>query len=295
MTTLRGWLKSWLPRPVWVLLRRTWNYARRLGYWALVLIEVRGDGAREALKLYLSALAAPVTALRELDEWGNPALLFDTWVRVDGSYRFHCRRASDDLWVVVPSGQGAVRKALVKRLKPGGVFVDAGAHIGAITVLGARLVGSHGRVVAIEMVPDTARRLRDHLELNGLGWVSVVEGALSDIGGQDIVAKMPPGLAGQASIVRTAFAKDEFIEVHVKTTTLDHVVEDLPRLDVLKVDLEGAEALAFDGGRETLSRTRCVIFEDWVGRGHGREAAERVAGAGFELRRLDGINMIGVR
>ncbi len=295
MSAFRDWLKSWLPRPVWVLLRRTWSYVRRLGHWTLVLIEVRGDGAREALKLYLSALAAPVTALRGLDEWGNPVLLFDTRVRVAGSDRFRCRRDSDDLWHVLPSGQGAVRKALVERLKPGGVFVDAGANIGAFTVLGARLVGSHGRVVAIEMMPDTVRRLRDHLELNGLGWVLVVEGALSDIGGRDVVARVPPGLAGQASIVRTAVAKDDLIEVHVKTTTLDDVVEDLPRLDVLKMDLEGAEALAFDGGRETLSRTRCVIFEDWGGRGHGRDAAKRVTGAGFELHRLDGNNMIGVR
>ena len=207
MSGLRDRLKMWLPRPVWVLLRRTWNYFRRLGYWALVILEVRGDNLLESLKLYLSAIAAPITALPKLDDWGNPVLLFDTRVRVAGHDRFRCRRNSDDLWHVLPSAQGTVRKALVERLKPGGVFVDAGANIGAFTVLGARLVGPQGRVVAIEMMPDTARRLREHLELNGLGWVHVVEGALSDIGGQDVVAKVPPGLAGQATIVQEAFAK----------------------------------------------------------------------------------------
>jgi len=284
-----------MPRPLWVLLRRISNYFRRLGHWVLVLRELRGDGMGEALKLYLSALAAPVTALPALDEWRYPRLLFDTHVRVGRSDRFHCRRATDDIWHVLPSGQGAVRRALARQLKLGGVFVDAGANIGGFTVFGARLVGSDGHVVAIEMMPDTARRLRENLEVNGLGWVQVIEIALSDVGGQEVIAKMPPGLAGQASIVRADSSMGEFIEIRVKTTTLDDVVGDLPRLDVLKVDLEGAEALAFDGGREALSRTQCVIFEDWGESDHERAAAERVTSAGFKLRRLDGLNMIGVR
>ncbi len=295
MTAFKDWVRRWMPRPLWVLLRRISYYFRRLGYWVLVLRELRGDGMGEALKLYLSALAALVTALPGLDEWRYPRLLFDTCVRVGRSDRFRCRRATDDIWHVLPSGQGAVRRALARHLKPGGVFVDAGANIGGFTVFGARLVGSDGHVVAIEMMPDTARRLREHLEVNGLGRVQVVEMALSDVGGQEVIAKMPPGLTGQASIVRADSTTDELVEIRVKTTTLDDVVGDLLRLDVLKVDLEGAEALAFDGGREALSRTQCVIFEDWGGSDHGRAAAERITSAGFKLRRLDGLNMIGVR
>ena len=79
------------------------------------------------------------------------------------------------------------------------------------------------------------------------------------------------------------------------TTSLDIVTRDLPRIDVLKVDLEGAEAIAFAGGTSTLSRTQCVIFEDWGGRGDNAKATEICARAGFTLRRLDGNNMIGVR
>ena len=81
----------------------------------------------------------------------------------------------------------------------------------------------------------------------------------------------------------------------MQTTTLDHVTEDLPYMDLMKVDLEGAEARAFDGGREALSRIQSIVLEDWGGSKLGRSAAERIADAGFELHRLDGNNLIGVR
>jgi FkbM family methyltransferase len=291
----RNWSKFWLPRPLWVLLRRGWAYLQRLGWWVRVLAEVRGDGAGEALKLYASALASPITALRRLDQWGNPLLLFETRVRLAGGDRYHIRRFSDDLWHVMPSGQGAVRAALARHLRPGGVFVDAGANIGGFTVPGARLAGSGGTVVAVEMMPETARRLREHLKMNGLDTVRVVERALSDNAGYEVVAKMPAGLSGQASIVWPGHPQSRFVEARVQTTTLDDVVEGLPNVDLLKVDLEGAEAMAFGGGAAALSRTQVVIFEARDGTDEAREAMGLIVAAGFELHRLDGSNMIGTR
>jgi len=286
-------VRARLPRPLWVLARRGWSYLRRLRHWLLVLAEVRGDGPAEALKLWLSALAAPSTALPRLDDWRNPVLLFDTRVRVAGD-RFLCLRAADDLWHVLPSGQGAVRRAIEQHLPPGGVFVDAGANVGAFTVFGARRVGSGGSVIAIEMMPDTTGRLRRHLALNGLEAVRVVEAALSDAAGQEVVARMPAGLAGQASIVQTELGLGG-LELRVRTTTLDEVLEGVERIDVMKMDLEGAEALALAGGRNALSKTRCLIFESWASGEAGQGAAVIAEEAGFRLARLDGNNVIGFR
>lgn len=145
------------------------------------------------------------------------------------------------------------------------------------------------------MMPDTAARLRHNLGLNGLDRVRVVEGALSDTEGAEVTATMPADYHGQASIVAERPETDELVRVRIRTLTLDGVLADLERIDVLKLDLEGAEVQALKGGGVTLARTRCVIFEDWGGRGAGREAADRIAAAGFRLRRLDGINMMGVR
>jgi len=291
---MKEWIRRQLPRPLWVLLRRCWTYFRRLGHWLRVLAEVGGDDPVEALKLYASALAGPVTALRGLDEWRYPHLLWNLRIRSGGN-RFFCRRGLDDLWHALPSAHVEVRRVLAERLEPGGTFVDAGANIGGLTVVGARFVGPAGKTIAIEMMPETARLLRRHLAQNGLDWVEVVDEALSDAPGQEVVATMPAGMTGQASIARDDDAGGELERVRVRTTTLDIVTQDLPRIDVLKIDLEGAEGMAFAGGRETLARTQCVIFEDSNGSGTGAETRELVARAGFTLARLDDLNMIGVR
>ncbi|MDH3665810.1 MAG: FkbM family methyltransferase [Paracoccaceae bacterium] len=288
-------VRRWMPRPIWVLLRRISTYIWRLGHWVNVLREARGDGTSEAIKLYASAIVAPITALTDLDLWLDPQLCFDVKIRVNGSDRFLCRRGLDDLWHVLPSAQGGLREVLADRLHPGGVFVDAGANIGGFTVFGARRVGPDGQVVAIEMMPETASRLHAHLVENGLNWVQVVEEALSDMPGREIIATMPRGLPGQTSIIPREPIADRLENVPVRTTTLDIVTRELPQIDVLKVDLEGAEALAFKGGAQTLSRTRCIIFEDWGEHGDNTEATEICSRAGFTLRRLDGNNLIGLR
>ena len=48
------------------------------------------------------------------------------------------------------------------------MFVDVGANIGYYTILGSKLVGSKGVVVAVEPVPDTVRVLRLNLRLNNI-------------------------------------------------------------------------------------------------------------------------------
>ncbi len=295
MTSFKEQVRRYLPRPAWVGLRRAWTYLRRLAHWGIALVRVRGDGAREAGKLYLSALAAPVTALPAIDRWRYPMLLFDTRVRAGRADRFFCRRHTDDLWHVVTGRHGSVWRAIAAHLEPGCVFVDAGANIGGFAVSAARLVGPSGSVVAFEMMPETAALLRDNLARSGLQRVRVVEGALWDRADAEIVATMPAGLHGQASVARDFDGRGETVESRVKTLTLDHALADLSGIDVLKFDLEGAEVRAFEGGREILARTRFVIFEDWGGKNQGREAAEWLAGAGFVLRRLDGTNMIASR
>jgi hypothetical protein len=62
----------------------------------------------------------------------------------------------------------------------------------------------------------------------------------------------------------------------------------------MKVDLEGAEAQAFAGGRLALAKTRCLIFKLWPGQSDTR-SAEIAKAAGFRLSWLDGSNLIGRR
>ena len=287
----KAWVRAWAPRFLWVLARRIYTYLGRLSLWLRILGQVRGTSFVDSMKLIASAMAAPVTALSELDKWRDPALLFDARVRAGGS-TFHCARMSDDLFHVFPSAQLGVRKALGRYLRPGDVFVDAGANIGVFTTFGARQVGPEGRVIAFEMMPGTAARLRDHLEVNGITNTKVIEGALSHRAGETVEAVQPAGSFGQASIARAPGERDATTRLSVQTITLDECLNDVAQIDVMKLDIEGAEPAALRGATACLARTRYLVFEDW---GVESEATEIARAAGFSIERLDGNNVVGIR
>src|SRR5882757_11121436 len=71
-----------------------------------------------------------------------------------------------------------VQEALRRLLAPGDVFYDIGANVGFFTILGARLVGPQGHVVAFEPVPACARAVGRNIELNGFAHAEIREAAV---------------------------------------------------------------------------------------------------------------------
>src|SRR6266446_1618018 len=72
-------------------------------------------------------------------------------------------------WPAVDNYEPDVRAALLRFLKPDDTFLDCGANIGYFSVLAGGVVGSGGRVVAIEANPVTYRLLERNLKVNGWG------------------------------------------------------------------------------------------------------------------------------
>lgn len=153
-------------------------------------------------------------------------------------------------------------RELHRFVKAGDVFVDVGANIGLYTLKAARLVGPAGRVVAVEPGRAAAELLDANLALNRYGHVSVVRKALSDRSGEAMLHHIPAGNDPQAFSLLTDGSAPGAEQV--ETTTLDALVAQLglPRVDCVKIDVEGAEALVIDGGRETLARWHpTIVFE----------------------------------
>lgn len=155
----------------------------------------------------------------------------------------------------------------------------------------ARKVGPSGQVIAVEMLPETANILRDHVMVNRLDHVNIVQMALSDCPAELVEATVTPGKFGQATMARadrreTAAAK----RASVSTTTIDGVASATSgQIAVIKLDLEGAERLALRGASARLARTDAVIFEQLNGDNRARDLLEN---AGFALRALDGNNLV---
>jgi FkbM family methyltransferase len=142
----------------------------------------------------------------------------------------------------------------------GGVIVDVGANTGTYALLAALLPSI--RVMAFEPNPQTFEWLRDSLRRNAvLDRVDAFQLAASDRNG-DAMLSVP---RWKESVLAT-LSKPRYFEadgvVQVQTTTLDSFLKDHPlsRIDVLKIDTEGAEKFVLQGARETIGRFRPIMI-----------------------------------
>jgi len=267
--------------------RMALNYLYRISTWLGILVSLRPVDWRSRSILWASATSALLTSFRNLDAFQKPMPIGDLEVDVAGIGRFRVRAGTDDMLHLLPAREQKVREAIEQRIRPGAVFIDGGANIGFYSILAARLAGPHGQVIAFEMMPDTAAVLRRHIAANGAPAIEVVERALADRSGSRVRASVEPGQHGQASIVKDGSERHHSIEV--ETITLDEALADRGAIDLIKLDLEGAEFAALNGAAAVLARTACVVFES-------NERDERIfdllTRAGFIVEHLEGSDFL---
>lgn len=140
-------------------------------------------------------------------------------------------------------------------LKEGMVYVDVGANIGTTTLAAAHAVGNSGHVYAFEAHPVTARGLQKSVDINHhlKNRVTVRSVALGEKVG---VTHMSTLDMDDLNFVTTE-------GVEVRMSTLDTELENIERLDLLKIDVEGYEKCIFDGAVETLTKTDKIYFESF--------------------------------
>ena len=131
---------------------------------------------------------------------------------------------------------------LKELLKEGMTFLDLGAYRGYYTVLASKLVGEKGRVFAFEPAPENFALLKANLQ--GRKNVSLIQKAVSN--------KVRTGklfLASFGSSAHRIYDADEGKEsVDVEVTSLDEFFKDKDaKIDVIKMDIEGAEMSALEG------------------------------------------------
>jgi|GEM_PF-3405173 len=286
---------SGLPRFVKQALMPAFHYAQRLRFWGMVIRDTRPvDGPSRAI-LRKSILAAPLTAFGRFGGWENPQILGDARLAVKGYGTFDCRERMDDLFHILPQAQPGVRATIEKYLKPGMTFVDAGANIGFFTIVGAKLAGADGHVICVEMIPETAAILRRHIDINQLTNVTVVEKALSDHAGGQVTAHLPVDHVGQASLIGESVSGITTREITVPTTTLDEITADFDTIDLMKIDLEGAESLALAGAQTMLGKVKRVIFEARPDDPGVDATVAALKAAGFSIRPIDKYNQLAHR
>lgn len=153
------------------------------------------------------------------------------------------------------------------RLGPGAVVVDVGANIGAFTLPVAKEMGASGCLIAIEASPRVFPYLQRNVTLNELSNVRLVQCAAFDRDRQTVpFYEAPIDRFGKGSLGAHYHAGP----ISVLTRTLDSILSEqqVGRVDLIKIDVEGSEAVAFQGAEKLLTGDRppVIVFEfcDWA-------------------------------
>jgi FkbM family methyltransferase len=179
--------------------------------------------------------------------WGEDDL---TYVAVAG-VRLAIDRADAGVSNQIAAGayEPHVAATLDRLLGPGDVFVDVGVNVGYHTVRAARSVGPGGRVVAVEANPENARLIAHTIGVNAMTNVELVPVALSGHRGH-VVFGTHIGSNGGFLDAASSSGRGTL----VPTFAMDDL--GFEQVSVVKIDVEGAEALVIDGASEVIRRDR---------------------------------------
>ena len=186
-----------------------------------------------------------------------------------------------------------VTRLIERELKRGEVFVDIGANLGFFTMLGSRIVGDAGEVIAFEPNPLNLQLIYASILRNAADNVRIHPFAASDTSG--ILRFLTVGSNG--GLINNDDERDT--SMLVQAVILDEFLKDERRIDFIKLDIEGHEASALKGMAGLIDRHRPKIvteFNPWAMRVNQSGAPEEYLGLLFNLKyRITAIKENGER
>jgi len=169
------------------------------------------------------------------------------WAMDAGDY------TQQDLFWCGAKDAGEIREAL-QCMPRNGVMFDLGANFGYYSITVASALQGNCRIYAFEPNPSTMERFKRNVALNKTHGLHLLELGLSDAPGHALVVETPAH-SGAAYLRQNPRSG-------VPVTTLDLFCEqnEIDRLDLIKMDIEGAELRALHGGIATLKRFRPAML-----------------------------------
>ena len=221
---------------------------KRISFNPLVIRSVRTLGLRTTLRKAYYIWARPRNGIMPV-KLGD----FDS--------RFHVR--TPEQLRMLGKAQGGqwrieVIEFLDRRLHSGDVVYDVGSNIGVCSVFAARKVSAKGQVLAFEPGPETYQSLRDNIELNGLANLRAFEVALADYNGRAELIVGDDMLFSSLTKTRNGQTRNQTVRI-VEGDSLREELN-LPRPNLVMIDVEGSEYATIHGLARTLSDPGCTAL-----------------------------------
>jgi FkbM family methyltransferase len=153
--------------------------------------------------------------------------------------------------------------ALMKStIREGMVVVDIGANVGTYTLLALQAIGTRGKVISYEPTPRVFDILKNNVQINGFletGRVDLRQKAAAD--GSQARSQF---FTSSNSLMNSLFGEDKAARrvevIEVETVALDQDLAELSRIDVVKIDAEGAEPAILRGMRRIIERSPAITI-----------------------------------
>lgn len=177
------------------------------------------------------------------------------------------------------------QRLFARSVKAGAVIYDVGANAGFYSMLGSVLTGPTGRVIAFEPSPRNLAFLREHVRLNALGNVSILDLAVAE---QPGTASFKSGSSGATGSLAVGG------DLEVRTSSLDSLVESrvIPPPNLIKMDIEGGELAAIRGARKVLRQHRPMLLLATHGAEVHRACVTELQALDYELSSLNGQSIL---
>jgi FkbM family methyltransferase len=178
------------------------------------------------------------------------------------------------------------------RPRDGDICLDCGANYGYVTYVMSKMVGSRGRVISFEPDPETFEMLKKNVEEHDLKNVTIVNKALWN---EKTTLKFNAEGSLGGGLVNTINRDKSMLnqQISVETTTLEEIANELslPRIDFVKMDIEGAELEVLQSSSKLLARHKAHLA---VASEHLRDGQltfgrveQILKGAGYEVATSD--------
>ncbi|MGV1100381.1 FkbM family methyltransferase [Thiovibrio sp. JS02] len=223
---------------------------------------------RNVSRMLCATIRKAGNGLLEFARWLHGKATRSTLIR-KGKERSLYRTASGDYFWLNTTGyvDRCIREAgifeplstrVVRQLvKPGDVVLDVGANIGYYTVLLSKLVGGQGKVICFEPTKHYGSVLEKNIQANGLRNIELLRVGLSDK-----QQEMDIQIGEHSATLHVPGNKKLNFSEKIQLIPLDAYLgsHPLPRLDFIKIDVDGHEPLFLEGAKEALQRHEPIIL-----------------------------------
>ena len=159
------------------------------------------------------------------------------------------------------------------------IAIEVGANIGSHTLPIAQMVGPQGRVYAFEPQRIVFQTLCANMAINSITNVECFQVAASSEDGFILIPDIRYDLEGNYGGVSVKQFKQG---VKVPQVRLDDFL-DIPRLRLLKIDVEGMEAAVIEGSKKIIEKFKPILYVENDRKEKSQELIELIRSLGYRL------------